>query len=118
MNRYSLFPPSTYLSNSYPLQFLMNSMIKIPHRPHKDLRTLQHPLLTVPPSIQAHKRSMRIIKLRILNRLPNIVHLIRRKRNLKNPLASPRRTARRQEQTILGYDHINVNDAVPAGRST
>jgi hypothetical protein len=64
------------------LLFLVYGMIQISHCPNVDLCTLQNPLLAVAMGIPTDKGTMSIIKLCMLDSLPNIVHRVRRQGNL------------------------------------
>ena len=60
----------------------MNSMFQVPHRPNNYLCTIQNPLPTIPPGILPDECPMRIIKVGILDSLPDIMDLIWRKGDL------------------------------------
>ena len=60
----------------------MNSVILVSHGANENLRAFQHTLLAIPPNIHPHKRRMSILELGMFDRLPDIMHLIRRQRNL------------------------------------
>lgn len=52
-------------------------MVRITHRLDKDLRTLQHALPTLSIGFLPHESAMRILKVKILDRIPDRQHLVR-----------------------------------------
>lgn len=53
-------------------------MVRIPHSPNDQLRTLQHALLAIAPCISAPEGAVRVCKVQIGNGLPDMMNLIRR----------------------------------------
>lgn len=60
----------------------MNRMPHIPHILHDQLRTLQDPSPTIPPRVLPHEGTMRVLEIRVLDRLPDVVDFVGREGDL------------------------------------
>lgn len=67
--------------------FLMNCMFEMSHRLDEDLGTLQHTLFTIAVYLRSHEATTDIVKIQILDGLPDIMHFLWRQRYLCFPIS-------------------------------